>query len=86
MYSPLKKNVSFNFSNNITYYTYSSIDYDRSPIDHVLYRRSYNRISDEEMNAIYVNLDLYKLYSMPVHTDSLHNNNYHIREYLRYNQ
>ena len=78
MYSEInfKKKVSFNL-NCILYPTYSSSEYDRSSIDHVLYRRSYNRISDDELKAIYVNLDLYKMYSMPVHVESLYNNSYH---------
>lgn len=81
MYSKIQKKVSFNL-NFKTHVTYSRDEYDRSSIDHVLYRRSYNKISDDEMNAIYVNLDLYKIYSMPVHIDSLCNNNYHTKNPL----
>jgi len=76
------KNVRFNLDNNIVYITYSKDEYDRSSIDHVLYRRAYRRISDQEMNAIYVNLDLYKLYEMPVHKSSFKNNSYHIKRLL----
>lgn len=74
------KSVNFNLSNNQVYITYSREEYDRSCIDHVLYRRAYRRISDDEMQSIYVNLDLYKLYEMPVHKNSLHNNTYHIKK------
>lgn len=74
------KNVNFDLGNNIVYITYSRQEYDRSSIDHVLYRRAYRRISDEEMNAIYINLDLYKLYEMPVHKSSFKNNLYHIKK------
>ena len=74
------KNVQFDMSKNIVYITYSRQEYDRTCIDHVLYRRAYRRISDEEMNAIYVNLDLYKLYEMPVHKSSFKNNLYHVKK------
>jgi hypothetical protein len=69
------------FSNNIIEYTtYCNEEYDRLCIDHVLYRRAYKQISDEEMQAIYVNLDLYKLYEMKVHENSIQNNKYHIKK------
>jgi hypothetical protein len=70
-----KKNVSFNL-NNTTFSTYSHKDYDRFQIDSVLYRKGYNRISEEEWRSIFINLDLYKLYEMRVHKDSLNNNSY----------
>jgi hypothetical protein len=73
------KNVQFDLNKNINYVTYSREEYDRTCIDHVLYRRAYRRISDDEMNAIYVNLDLYKLYEMPVHKSSFKNNSYHVK-------
>lgn len=76
------KNVQFDLNRNMIYPTYSRNEYDRSCIDHVLYRRAYRRISDEEMNAIYVNLDLYKLYEMSVHKSSFKNNSYHIKKIL----
>lgn len=75
----MSKTVNFDLNQNVIYITYSRQEYDRSSIDHVLYRRAYRRISDEEMNAIYVNLDLYKLYEMPVHKSSFKNNLYHIK-------
>lgn len=78
----MAKNVQFDLNKTMIYPTYSRNEYDRSCIDHVLYRRAYRRISDEEMNAIYVNLDLYKLYEMPVHKSSFKNNLYHIKKIL----
>jgi hypothetical protein len=78
----MTKNVSFELDKNIIYLTYSREEYDRSSIDHVLYRRAYKRITDEEMKAIYVNLDLYKLYEMPVHKSSFKNNSYHIKKLI----
>lgn len=74
-----KKKVQFNLDRNLEYSTYDKNEYDRTPIDHVLYRRAYNRISDEEFKSIFVILDLYKLYEMPVHKDSLKNNAYTIK-------
>lgn len=59
--------------------TYSNDDYDRFSIDHVLYRKAYNRVSEEEMRTIYVNLDLYKLYEMPVHKQSMKNTMFHVK-------
>lgn len=70
-----KKNVSFNLNDTI-FTTYSPKDYDRFQIDSVLYRKNYNRISDDEWRTIFINLDLYKLYEMRVHKDSLNNNSY----------
>jgi hypothetical protein len=75
----LKKQVSFK-QNNETFVTYSSEEYDRFPIDSVLYRKSYNRISNEEWRSIFINLDLYKLYEMRVHKDSLNNNSYSLKK------
>ena len=73
-----KKTVKFN-NDIIEHITYSYKEYDRSTIDHVLYRRSYNQISDQELNNIYIVLDIYKLYDMSVHKDSFKNNKYHSR-------
>ena len=73
------KKVEFDLNRNKVYTTYNSMDYDRSQIDHVVYRRGYNRVSNEEMKAIYITLDMYKLYEMPVNKHSLHNNSYQAR-------
>ena len=78
----MNKTVNFDLNKNEEFITYSHTEYDRTCIDHVLYRRAYRRISDEEMNAIYVNLDLYKLYEMTVHKSSFKNNLYHIKKLL----
>ena len=71
------KHVLFNLNKNKTYITYDSSEYNRLQIDSVLYRRSWKKVSDQEWNNIYIILDLYKLYDMPVHQDSIHNNVYH---------
>lgn len=73
-----KKLVKFN-DNIIKHVTYSADEYSRHPIDSVLYRRSYNRVSDQEWNNIYVILDIYKLYEMNVHKDAFKNNQYHTK-------
>ena len=57
--------------------TYSIDEYPREIIDSVIYRRAYRRISDEEMYEIYISLDIYKLYEMIVHIESLNNNQYY---------
>lgn len=72
----MTKQVSFNLNNNQIFTTHNKEDYDRSQIDHVLYRKAYNRISDKEIDTILINLDLYKLYEMPINKESLHNNTY----------
>ena len=76
----MKKTVVFNLDKNATFNTYSPEEYDRTCIDHVLYRKAYKLISNDEFNSIYVSLDLYKLYEMPIHRDSLKNNLYHIKK------
>lgn len=70
------KRVSFN---NIieTKITYSSDEYDRYPIDSILYRKAYGRVSNDEFNYCLLMLDLYKIYEMVVHSDSFKNNSYY---------
>ena len=69
------KKVSF--SENVEeYQTYSYKEYDRSSIDHVLYRIAYKRLSDNELRNIFTLLNIYKLYEMPVHIKSIQNTNY----------
>ena len=81
----MKKAVNFNLDKNITFTTYSSNEYDRTCIDHVLYRKAYRLLSDDEFRSIYVSLDLYKLYEMPIHIDSLKNNLYHTKKLFTFN-
>lgn len=78
----LKKVVKFNMDSNITYDTYDGDEYDRSQIDSILYLKAYNKVSIEEWNNVHVTLDLYKLYEMPIHKDSLHNNQYQARKVI----
>lgn len=70
------------FSENIFMHsTYSSDEYLRTSIDHVIYRKSNNIISKEDVKNMYIALDLYKLYDMTVHIDSLINNQYHTKKF-----
>lgn len=69
------KKVKFN-DNIQEFITYSYKEYDRSCIDHVLYRK----ITNDEMNNILLSLDLYKLYNMYIHKDSYQNNSYSTRK------
>ena len=71
------KKVLFNLDNNQIFDTYTPDEYNRFQIDSVMYRRNWRKVSDQEWHSIYVILDLYKLYDMPVHQDSIHNNLYH---------
>lgn len=74
----MKKKVTFADTTSI-FITYSKDVYDRHSIDHVLYRRVYQRVSDQEWNNIYIMLDIYKLYEMNVHKDAFKNNQYHTK-------
>lgn len=73
-----KKSVKFN-NNIIEHITYSPKEYDRSQIDSILYRRGYQRVSDQEWNNVHIILDIYKLYEMNVHKDAFKNNQYHTK-------
>lgn len=79
----MKKNVTFADTNKI-FTTFSPDEYDRNCIDHVLYRRAYNRVSDQEWDNIYITLDIYKLYEMKTHKDSFCNNLYHAKKLLNF--
>jgi len=80
----MKTKVTFADTTKI-FTTFSSDEYDRTSIDHVLYRKAYNRVSDEEWNNMYITLDLYKLYDMKTHKDSFHNNLYHAKKLVNFN-
>lgn len=76
----IMKKVLFNLENNEIFDTYTRDEYSRDPIDSILYQRNWRRVSDQEWNNVYVTLDLYKLYDMPVHQDSIENNLYHLKK------
>ena len=74
-----RKTVTFN-NNIIEHITYSKDVYDRRSIDSILYRRGYQRVSDQVWNSMYIILDIYKLYEMKVHKDAYKNNQYHTKQ------
>lgn len=80
----IMKQVSFNFDKNEIHETYSSEEYSRFPIDSILYRKSYCLVSDEEWNNVYITLDIYKLYEMKTHKDSIQNNLYHAKDIINF--
>ena len=51
--------------------TYSSVEYDRFPIDSILYRKGYNEVSDTEWRHVITNLFLFKHSKMVVHIDTV---------------
>jgi hypothetical protein len=63
------KSVKFNDITTIEY-TYSKAEYDRFPIDSVIYRKGYNEIPEFQWRKIITNLHDFK-HKMPVHIDSL---------------
>lgn len=67
----IDKKVQFNLNLNKTHETYSKEDYDRFPIDSILYLKCYNRVSNKEWTSILLELKHYKLYEMIVHKDNL---------------
>jgi hypothetical protein len=74
----MKKKVTFADTASI-FITYSKDEYSRDPIDSILYRRGYQRVSDQEWNNVHIILDIYKLYEMNVHKDAFKNNQYHTK-------
>ena len=67
-----KKSVTFNDNINIID-TYSKNEYDRSPIDSIIYLRTLQRINFKEWKNIFTELNKYKLEEMIVHKDSVQN-------------
>lgn len=71
------KSVRFNLDNIQFYDTYSNDEYDRYPIDSVLYLKSYNKISDFDWKKIFYNLNIFKICEMIVHKSSMNNTQLH---------
>ena len=78
----IHKTVHFDLDLNQLCVTYSSLEYDRSQIDHLVYRRAYNRVSDQEMSSVYIALDIYKLYEMIVNKDSFRNTCFQAKKWV----
>lgn len=66
------KKVTFNNIVNINN-TYSNEEYDRSPIDSIIYLRTLQRVNLDEWKNIFTELNQYKLQEMIVHKDSINN-------------
>jgi hypothetical protein len=71
------KSVSFSLQENKIYDTYSRREYDRLPIESVVYLHAYNRLSWFDINEIYFELNQYKLKEMQVHEMSKSNTRIH---------
>jgi hypothetical protein len=65
------KNVQFDLSSNKIYYTYSQNEYDRFPIDSILFKKCYNKITQEEWERDQRELLQYKRFEMVLHKDSM---------------
>lgn len=70
MTKPIKI-VTFNLNINNIFYTYSSQEYDRLPIDSILLKKISNKISEKEWMQNRNALLKYKYCEMIVHKDSL---------------
>ena len=64
------KTVKFS-DNDTVEYTYSKSEYDRFPIDSLIYRKGYNEVPESHWRKIITNLALFKQRMMTVHIDSL---------------
>ena len=64
-----KKHVSFSNDVNVSL-TYASDEYDRFPIDSILYQKMYLRITDIEWDDMIKELINYKKHEMVVHIDN----------------
>ncbi len=71
------KSVQFNLDNTIFYDAYSNEEYDRYPIDSILYLKCYNKVSDFDWIEMLENLNLFKICEMIVHKNSLNNTRIH---------
>lgn len=69
--------VRFDLSKNQTFDMYSNCEYNRYPIDSILYLRCYRKVSDTDWRTIMDNLNYYKTTEMIVHRDSVHNTRLH---------
>jgi hypothetical protein len=68
------KNVTFSETVKIGY-TYNKEEYDRKSIDSILLLKSKNQISSFQWRQVFVELNQFKIYEMPIHPDSKPNTN-----------
>lgn len=69
----MPKRVVINEFQNKMYVTYSGHEYDRLQIDSVLYLYGYKKISQQEWDSIFIELNDYKCTEMIVHKSSIQN-------------
>lgn len=74
--------VGFDLSRNVVYDTYSANEYDRMPIDSILYRKCLNKVTQKQWQDIIHNLNVYKTTEMIVHNNSINNIRLHENETL----
>lgn len=67
------KQVRFDFEKNTVHETYTVTEYDRHSIKSILYKKCFNRISDEDWDNMLKDLNTFKLTEMTVHKDSIKN-------------
>jgi hypothetical protein len=67
------KTVKFDIEKNHIYITYSSEDYDRSTIDCILKMKLYGRVTAQEWEQIWIDLNEYKTTEMIHHKTSINN-------------
>lgn len=63
--------VTFNLERNTLHEMHAADEYDRYPIDSILYLKCYNRVSQQEWCQMLEELEHYKFYEMLVHKDSI---------------
>jgi hypothetical protein len=73
----IDKRVIINENENKIHYTYSENEYNREQIISLITFRRIGLLSNEELNNIFHELNYYKKYEMPIHTDSINNTKFH---------
>jgi hypothetical protein len=71
------KSVRFNLNDIKFYDTYSKEEYNRFPIDSILYLKCYNKISYFDWSKMVDSLNKFKICEMIVHKKSLSNTKIH---------
>ena len=70
--------VTFDLESNKIFTTYSIDEYNRLPIDSILYLKCYNKVTDDEWDKLLVELNNYKTREMVVHNSSICNTRLHV--------
>jgi hypothetical protein len=67
------KNVKFDLDRNNIYITYSSEDYDRTTIDCILKMKLYGKVTIQDWDQIWIDMNRYKTTEMINHKNSINN-------------